>query len=309
MPPICKICKNPASVHTRITMEGKSAECDLCTSCMEKLKQRNCQVDILSYCSSGSAPVRIPAHEKAPSARNKELQKPKKKKPAVAAAAGVFALLLIGIVITVFAVRSHEEKDLNGNADILFASQYLNSEYAPYIRYYTIDKVEPAFDKNHYNVWVTVMLDDTFADSGYDVSIVNRLKTSATDAKRTYEYNYIALDVQGFIYPYNGGKSHPKLTEITDSMKKAMWAKTAEVVSTSLKSPASSKFPEYNDRMISYDRFSVGGLYAKDTYVVSGYVDAANAYGVLLRTGFSLNLKSIGDEFFFLDIDSLVFDD
>lgn len=76
--------------------------------------------------------------------------------------------------------------------------------------------------------------------------------------------------------------------EVTDDVKGACWDLAEKVVTASLKSPSTAKFPfSYNDEGVSFSK-------SGNTYTVTGWVDAENSYGATLRNNFTVTMTKSG---------------
>ena len=68
-----------------------------------------------------------------------------------------------------------------------------------------------------------------------------------------------------------------------------------EYVEASLKAPSTAKWASYNEFATARGRDKKGNV-IKDVWDVTGYVDAQNSYGAMLRTNFLVTVQKQGDE-------------
>lgn len=77
-----------------------------------------------------------------------------------------------------------------------------------------------------------------------------------------------------------------------DSIGKSdAWVCAQDVVERNLKSPSSAKFCLMSEATIHYNGEEDGG----SRYTVSGYVDAQNSFGAMIRKNFTVNLTVTKD--------------
>lgn len=69
------------------------------------------------------------------------------------------------------------------------------------------------------------------------------------------------------------------------------WVCAQDVVERNLKSPSSAKFCLMSEATIHYNGEEDGG----SRYTVSGYVDAQNSFGAMIRKNFTVNLTVTKD--------------
>ena len=69
------------------------------------------------------------------------------------------------------------------------------------------------------------------------------------------------------------------------------WVCAQDVVKKNLKSPSSAKFCLMSEATIHYNGEDGGG----SRYTVSGYVDAQNSFGAMIRKNFTVNLTVTKD--------------
>lgn len=69
------------------------------------------------------------------------------------------------------------------------------------------------------------------------------------------------------------------------------WVCAQDVVEKNLKSPSSAKFCLMSEATIHYNGEEDGG----SRYTVSGYVDAQNSFGAMIRKNFTVNLTVTKD--------------
>ena len=69
------------------------------------------------------------------------------------------------------------------------------------------------------------------------------------------------------------------------------WVCAKDVVERNLKSPSSAKFCLMSEATIHYNGEEDGG----SRYTVSGYVDAQNSFGAMIRKNFTVNLTVTKD--------------
>ncbi len=70
-------------------------------------------------------------------------------------------------------------------------------------------------------------------------------------------------------------------------------AMAQQFVEQNLKAPRSAKFPWSFDR---YQIYELEGEGWENCYEVTGYVDAQNSYGAMIRSNFTVHLKDLGDD-------------
>lgn len=71
------------------------------------------------------------------------------------------------------------------------------------------------------------------------------------------------------------------------------WVCAQDVVEKNLKSPSSAKFCLMSEASIYYNGEEDGG----SRYTVSGYVDAQNSFGAMIRKNFTVNLTVTKDDY------------
>ncbi|KFO66594.1 hypothetical protein ER57_16435 [Smithella sp. SCADC] len=91
-----------------------------------------------------------------------------------------------------------------------------------------------------------------------------------------------------------------KQTDI-DSIDARSWAKI--YVEKSLKAPTTAKWPSGADFGVGQYKDKKGKV-VKDVWEVSGYVDAQNSFGAMIRTQWYVKLKKIGNSWILLEIKS-----
>lgn len=74
-------------------------------------------------------------------------------------------------------------------------------------------------------------------------------------------------------------------------------------VEKSLKAPSTAKFQNSADFAVAPKKDKKGKR-IKDVWEVSGYVDAQNSYGAMIRTQWYVKLKKVGNSWILLDIQS-----
>lgn len=89
--------------------------------------------------------------------------------------------------------------------------------------------------------------------------------------------------------------------EVTDSLDARTYAKI--YVGKSLKAPTTAKWQNVMDFAVASKKDSEGNL-TKDVWEVSGYVDAQNSFGAMIRTQWYVKLKKVGDSWKLLEIKS-----
>lgn len=87
----------------------------------------------------------------------------------------------------------------------------------------------------------------------------------------------------------------------TDSLDARTYAKI--YVGKSLKAPTTAKWPNVMDFAVAPKKDNKGNP-IKDVWEVSGYVDAQNSFGAMIRTQWYVKLKKVGDAWKLLEIKS-----
>jgi hypothetical protein len=86
-----------------------------------------------------------------------------------------------------------------------------------------------------------------------------------------------------------------------DSIDARSWAKI--YVEKSLKAPTTAKWPSGADFGVN-QYMDKKGKVVKDVWEVSGYVDAQNSFGAMIRTQWYVKVKKIGNSWILLEIKS-----
>lgn len=87
------------------------------------------------------------------------------------------------------------------------------------------------------------------------------------------------------------GQMDKKTKGYSEEDRADAWVCAQDVVKKNLKSPSSAKFCLMSEATIHYNGEDGGG----SRYTVSGYVDAQNSFGAMIRKNFTVNLTVTKD--------------